>query len=140
MARLREAGGPLAGLDVTFQHIPLSWSEANALGGQLDTLGARAAFCAASSEGGLFELQGPTRRSSSALTALGTGTASDAVVAGSVTRDGEATQASHRGAEVAVRPRTLAAFTALVKQAGWLVERAIERPLSYHVRMVKLAS
>jgi hypothetical protein len=57
-----------------------------------------------------------------------------------VTRDGEATRASHRGAEVAVRPRTLDAFGALVKKAGWMVERTIERPLSYHVLLVKLRS
>jgi hypothetical protein len=136
VARLREAGGPLAGLDVAFQHVPLPWSQAAALGGQLDALGARAAFCAASSEGGLFEY-GSDEEIVNALTALATGTAADAVMAGSVTRDGEATQASHRGAEVAVRPRTLAAFTALATRAGWRVERAIGRPLSYHVGMVK---
>jgi hypothetical protein len=54
-----------------------------------------------------------------------------------VTREGEATRASHRGAEVAVRPRTLDAFAALAKETGWAIERTIERPLSYHVLMVK---
>src|SRR4051794_32198829 len=55
VARLCEADGPLAGLDITFQHVPLAWSDANALGRQLDALGAQRAFCSASSEGGLFE-------------------------------------------------------------------------------------
>jgi hypothetical protein len=137
--RLREPAGPLAGLDLTFEHRPLAWSETAGLRSELEAIGGRRAFCAASSEGGLFEY-GSDEEILEALTTLAAGTAADAVVAGSVTRDGEATRASHRGAEVAVRPRTLDAFGALVKKAGWMVERTIERPLSYHVLLVKLRS
>jgi len=136
LARLRDEGGPLVGLDLTFRHLPLPWSDATALRRELETLGARNAFCAASSEGGLFEY-GSDEEIVAALTTLNAGTAADAVVVGSVTREGEATRASHRGAEVAVRPRTLDAFGALVKDAGWVIERTLERPLSYHTLMVK---
>jgi len=136
LARLRDEGGPLVGLDLTFSHLPLPWSDATALRRELETLGARSTFCAASSEGGLFEY-GSDEEIAAALTTLNAGTAADAVVVGSVTREGEATRASHRGAEVAVRPRTLGAFGALVKDAGWVIERTLERPLSYHVLMVK---
>jgi hypothetical protein len=136
VARLRESGGPLSGLDLTFHHRPLPWSDTAALRAVLDTLGARDAFCAASSEGGLFEY-GSDEEIVNALTTMASGTAPDAVIAGSVTREGEATRASHRGAEVAVRPRTLDEFSALVAEAGWTIERTLERPLSYHVRMVK---
>jgi len=139
VARLRDEGGPLVGLDLTFRHAALPWSDAAALRRQLDALGASDAFCAASSEGGLFEY-GSDEEIVAALTTLDSGTATDAIVAGSVTREGEATRASHRGAEVAVRPRTLNAFGALVQAAGWAIERTIERPLSYHVRMVKAHS
>lgn len=136
VARLREAGAPLAGLELAFRHRPLRWSDTAALRAELETVGARDAFCAASSEGGLFEY-GSDEEILDALAALAAGTAPDAVIAGSVTREGEATRASHRGAEVAVRPRTLDAFRALVAKAGWAIERTIERPLSYHVRMAK---
>jgi hypothetical protein len=134
--RLHEAGRPLAGLDLTFDHRPLPWSDAATLRGELEALGARDGCCAASSEGGLFEY-GTDEEIVNALTALAGGTAADAMMAGSVTREGEATRASHRGAEVAVRPRTLESFRALVMKAGWTIARTIERPLSYHVLMVK---
>lgn len=139
VARLREPAGPLAGLDLAFHHQPLPWSDAAAAGTELAALGARDAFCAASSEGGLFEY-GSDEEIVDALRALAAGTAADAVLAGSVTREGEATRASHRGAEVAVRPRTLGSFRSLVAEAGWHLERTIERPLSYHVRIVKADS
>jgi hypothetical protein len=136
VARLRESGGPLAGLELTFHHRPVAWSDTAALHTELDTLGARDAFCAASSEGGLFEY-GTDQEIVDALTTLAARTAADAVMVGSVTREGEATRASHRGAEVAVRPRTLDGFRALAAGAGWTIERTIERPLSYHVRLAK---
>jgi hypothetical protein len=139
LERLREPGGPLAGTDLAFRHQPQAWSDTTALATELETIGAREAFCAASSEGGLFEY-GSDEEIVNALTTLAAGTASDAVLAGSVTREGEATRASHRGAEVAVRPRTLQSFNALVKDAGWIVDRTIERPLSYHVRMIRRAT
>src|SRR5262249_39379699 len=123
IARLREVGGPLAGLDVAFQHLPLPWSDRAALRTELEALGARNTLCAASSEGGLFEY-GSDEEIVNALTTLAAGTAADAVVAGSVAREGEATRASHRGAEVAVRPRTLDAFRALGREAGWGVGRS----------------
>jgi hypothetical protein len=139
VARLRESGGPLTDLDVTFHHRPMPWSDTAVLRAELDALGARDAFCAASSEGGLFEY-GTDEEIVNALTTLAASTAADAVMVGSVTREGEATRASHRGAEVAVRPRALDAFRALVAEAGWTIERTIERPLSFHVRMVKADS
>jgi hypothetical protein len=134
--RLRDAGGPLADVDVTFRHRPLAWSDAAALRTEVEALGAGDAFCAASSEGGLFEY-GSDEEIVNALATLAEGTAGDAIVVGSVTREGDATRASHRGAEVAVRPRTLDSFGALVAKAGWTLDETVERPLSYHVRMAK---
>jgi len=46
-------------------------------------------------------------------------------------------RASLNANRVATRPRTIEAFGALAKQAGWIVEKVIERPFSYNVRLVR---
>ena len=38
---------------------------------------------------------------------------------------------------VSTRPRTIEAFQALAEQSGWIVQVVMERPFSYHVRLVK---
>jgi hypothetical protein len=38
---------------------------------------------------------------------------------------------------VATRPRTIEAFRALAEIGGWMVQLVMERPFSYHVRLVK---
>ena len=52
---LAAPGGPLAGLDVAFQHHPYDWNDTAPLARLLAGLTARGAIIAASSEGGLFE-------------------------------------------------------------------------------------
>jgi hypothetical protein len=102
----------------------------------LEELGARDAVCAVSSEGGLFEY-GSDEEIVANLKALHGGTADDSVVVGSVTREGEAGRASAGGSRVATRPRTMEAFRCLAERGGWRVQEVVERPFSFHVRLVK---
>ena len=133
---LQAPDAPLNGLAIGFRHVTYNWSEAGQLREVLDDLHARDGACAVSSEGGLFEYGSDTEIVSN-LTTLHAGTASDAIVVGSVTREGEAVRASHTATRIPARPRTIEAFGSLVGQAGWLVQHAIARPFSYHVRMAK---
>ena len=71
------------------------------------------------------------------LETLHEGTAPDAILVGSVTRDGEAMRALQSADRVATRPRTLEAFRSLAEQAAWSVQHVIERPFSYNLRLVK---
>jgi hypothetical protein len=100
----------------------------------LQKLGALDAACAISSEGGLFEY-GSNEEIVANLAALDAGTASDAFIVGSVTRDCEVVRAS--GRIVATRPRTIEAFRVLAECGGWQLNQVIERPFSYHVSLSK---
>jgi hypothetical protein len=132
---LRTANGPLEAVDVSLHHVEYDWSDPGRLAAVLvDACGSGAA-CAVSSEGGLFEY-GSDAAIGSNLECL-RATADDAFVVGSVTRDGEATRAAQRGSGAATRPRTLAQFDSLCNRAGWRIQRVIERPFSYNVRLVK---
>jgi hypothetical protein len=66
------------------------------------------------------------------------GTAGDAIVVGSVTRDGEVVRAGSRVSRVNTRPRTLEAFRALAEAGGWRLDEVVERTFSYNVRMGKM--
>jgi hypothetical protein len=133
---LRAAPAPLCALDIAFRHFSYEWSDAERLREALEELHVGDAACGISSEGGLFEY-GSDGEIVSNLSTLYAATASDAVVVGSVTRDGGPVRASLIGNRVATRPRTLEAFRALAKQAGWIVQKVIERPFSYNVRLVR---
>ena len=136
VAALAASEGPLSGIAVGFRHVPYDWSQADRLGTLLARLGARSAACAISSEGGLFEY-GSDAEITANLAQLHSGTPSDAFVVGSVTRDGAPARASQAASGVPTRPRTLDAFRSLASQSGWIVERVLERPFSFHVRLVK---
>jgi len=136
VAALGTAAGPLSGLDVEFRHSRFDWSDAGRLEAALVELNAGAAACGISSEGGLFEY-GTDEEIVSNLKALHAGTARDAFVVGSVTRDAAPVRASLIASRVLTRPRTIEAFRALCEAGGWKLEEWIERPFSYHVRMVK---
>lgn len=136
VAALAAPGAPLAGLDVSVDHQPHDWSDVPRLRGILAERDADESVCGISSEGGLFEY-GSDADIVGNLETLGAMTGG-AIVVGSVTRDGEASRAAHRGSEVATKARTLDAFQDLVMRAGWTLERAIERPFSYHVRLAKM--
>jgi len=84
----------------------------------------------------LFEYGSDTEIAAN-LETLHEGTAPDAILVGSVTRDGEAMRALQNADRVATRPRTLEAFRSLAEQAGWSVQHVIERPFSYNLRLVK---
>jgi hypothetical protein len=130
------SGAPLNGLDVSFQYLSYEWSDASRLRKVLEGLNAGEAACGISSEGGLFEY-GSDEEIVANLKALHAGTAEDAFVVGSVTREGTVVRASLIASRVATRARTMEAFRGLCEQAGWSVGRVMERPFSYHVRLVK---
>jgi hypothetical protein len=133
---LRAPEAPLSGLNLAVAHLAYEWSGVGRLRGALEELDAAQAICAVSSEGGLFEY-GTDGEIVSNLICIHTGTAADAFVVGSVTRDCEVVRASQGTNRVATRPRTLDAFRSLVAEAGWVIERAIERPFSYNVLVMK---
>lgn len=133
---LRRPGAPLTGLDTGFQYLSYEWSETERLRSALEELGAEDSVCGASSEGALFEY-GSDEDIVANLKTLHEGTAADAIVVGSVTRDGEAVRASARANGVATKPRTLDGFRGLAERGGWALEAVVERPFSYNVRMIK---
>lgn len=135
LAALGAPGGRLSGLEIGFQHVTYEWSDADRLRQALDDLHATEAACAISTEAGLFEY-GSDMEIVTNLANLRAGTAPDASVVGSVTRDGEPVRWSQAASRVSTRPRTIEAFRDLADQAGWTVQRVIERPFSYHVRLV----
>lgn len=136
VAALCEPGAPLSGLDVALRHYPYQWSDTARLRQVLEELRASEAACAISSEGGLFEY-GTDVDVVANLRVLHAGTAADAVVVGSVTRDSELVRLSQSIHGIRLQPRTIDAFQALSAEAGWRVERVIERPMSYHVLLMK---
>ncbi len=132
---LRATGAPLCGLEIGVRQLRYQWSDVDRLREALDNLRATDAACAVSSEGALFEYGSDTEIITN-LDTLRAGTALDAIVVGSVTRDGGPMRAMPT-ARAATRPRTLEAFRSLAGQAGWRVQHVIERPFSYNVRLVK---
>jgi hypothetical protein len=137
VAALGLAGAPLSGLEITVQFLSYEWSNTERLRMALEELNAGDAACGISSEGGLFEYASDEEVVAN-LRALRSGTAGDAIVVGSVTRDGRAVRASLGANRVATRPRTMDGFRELCDQGGWKVEEVIERPFSYNVRLVKV--
>ena len=133
---LRAAGAPLSGLNIRFRHFGYEWSRPERLHDALEELRASDAACGISSEGALFEY-GSDDEIASNLRVLHAGTTRDSIVVGSVTREGRPVRASLIANRVTTRPRTIEAFRALAEQSGWIVQLVIERPFSYHVRLVK---
>jgi hypothetical protein len=129
-------GAPLSGLDIAMQHVSYAWSDANRMRPILQELNAREAACAISSEGGLFEY-GSDAEVVANLTVLDAETGPDAIVVGSVTRESELMRASQSVHRILLQPRTMERFRTLAAEAGWVVKRSIERPLSYHVLLAK---
>jgi len=126
----------LRGLAVDVRHFADSWAQVDRFEEALRVLHAADALCAISSEGALFEY-GSEDEIAAVLEALYAGTATDTVVVGSVTREGECTRASQMAVRAATQPRTLEGFTKLAEAGGWRLQKVIERPFSYHVRLGK---
>jgi hypothetical protein len=133
---LRAAAAPLNGLAIEFRHFGYEWSHPERLQEVLGELRASDALCGISSEGALFEY-GSDQEIVANLRVLESGTARDAVVVGTVTRDGGPVRASLIANRVSTRPRTIEAFRALAQAGGWRLQKAIERPFSYNVRLLK---
>jgi hypothetical protein len=134
---LRTQGAPLNGLEISFRPHKYDWSNIEELQAKLWLLKAEDAACSISSEGGLFEY-GTDAEICSNLDVLHAGTAYDARIVGSVTREGGPMQAHQSASRIRTHPRTLEQFTSLAEGAGWKVQRAIERPFSFHVSLAKL--
>lgn len=126
---------PLAGVRIAFRHELYDWSDADRLRLLLRDVRAEA-LCAVSSEGGLFEYASDDAIVAN-LRVLHDGTPEDTVIVGSATREGNPVHASQVGTGISTRPRTLDAFTAIVRRGGWNVGSAIARPFSYHVSLHK---
>jgi hypothetical protein len=134
---LCEPAAPLSRLDLTFRYLSYEWSDAVQLRKALEGLNAGDAACGVSSEGGLFEY-GSDEEIVSNLRVVHAGTAADAIVVGSVTREGAVVRASLIANRVTTRPRTIEAFRVLAERGGWSVEKILGRPFSYNVRLVKV--
>ena len=137
VASLRTLGAPLSGLDIAARYLSYQWSDAERLRMALEGLNAGDVACGVSSEGGLFEY-GSDEEIVSNLRVVHAGTAADAIVVGSVTREGGVVRASLIANRVTTRPRTIEAFRVLAKRGGWRVEKVLDRPFSYNVRLVKV--
>jgi hypothetical protein len=127
---------PLDGLAVGFRHFRCDWSDMSRLRQVLDEMHASEAICGISSEGGLFEY-GLDEDIVLNLKALHGATARDAMVVGSVTRDGEPVRASLAMSRFRTLPRTMENFQALAHEGGWKTQEVVERPFSYNVRLAK---
>jgi hypothetical protein len=136
VAALCGRDAPLNGLNIRMKHFQYEWSDAGRLGQLLGELQVADAACAISSEGGLFEY-GSDAEIVENLGVLHTCTAPDALVVGSVTRDGALMRSSQAVHRIPIRPRTMEAFRGLAEETGWRIEWIIERPLSYHVSLTK---
>ncbi len=134
---LRTEDAPLNGLDISFHHYKYDWSNIEELRAKLRLLNAEDAACSIASEGGLFEY-GSDAEIRSNLEALHAGTASDAQISGTVTRDSGPMRASQAASLIRTQPRTIEGFTSLAEEAGWTVQRAIERPFSFHISLAKM--
>jgi hypothetical protein len=134
---LHAEGAPFNGLNISFRHYKYDWSDVKTLQATLRLLNTGNSACSISSEGGLFEY-GSDAEIRSNLKALHAGTASDAHVVGSVTRDGGPSRASQATSFIRTQPRTIEGFNSLAEEAGWTVQRVIERPFSFNVSIAKM--
>jgi hypothetical protein len=132
---LQTASGPLDGVRLKFRNYLYNWAAPEQLRQFLASNELEQSVCAVSSEGGLFEY-GSDEEIGGNLTTLRELTPADTVVVGSACRASELTRV-HSGIGVTLRPRTPEAFRDLVEQAGWEVDRVIERPFSDNFRLVK---
>ena len=127
---LQTTGGPLHGLDISFQRTRYDWRNASELAPLIDAAHRDGELLAASSEGGLFEY-GTDHDIVENLRVLSR--APNAFVVGSVTRDDEVIRTLKLTSTAATKPRGLTVFAELAKKAGWRITRSVARPLSDQV-------
>jgi hypothetical protein len=130
LAALTANGGPLAGLDVTYDYRCYDWNAPAPLEALLRDLAADGAMIAASSEGGLFEYGGDDAIVAN-LKALRSGGAR--LVAGSVTSDDETQRRRITASRFKLIPRGRKGFAPLAARAGFSIARAETAQLSEQV-------
>jgi hypothetical protein len=136
LAALLAPGAPLHGLDVAFSHVRYNWGETGVLRAAIAGLEAGDKVVTLSTEGALFEY-GSDGDILSNLALIREATPGDSTITGSVTRV-RAEFRNHYGAtRIPVVHRGLPRFSALVRQAGWAVEKAAEGPFSDVVRLAR---
>lgn len=124
---------PLHGLAMSMKHQFYDWNEAKTL---RDRLGDLDGIAIGSSEGGLFEY-GSDAIVLANLEALRDFTPKDFAIAGSVTRNDDATKIMLATGNAALQPRGIDAFRTLAARGGWKVTKVIERFFSDHVLLEK---
>ena len=135
LGALRGHGGPLQGLDVALEHIRYDWTDTAVLEGVLRTIASTGGVVAVSSEGALFDY-GSDEEVRANLAGIRRGTPPGTIVVGTATRAARRGTRHERAAHrVAVIPRTFEEFETLVHSAGWRVEKRLESPLQFHVRL-----
>jgi hypothetical protein len=122
--------GPLAGLDIAFQHRHYDWNDASVLAGLAGGLAVSGAVIAASSEGGLFEY-GSDAAIVANLQALRASGAR--LIAGSVTSADEARRRMITANKFKLVPRGLAGFAPLAARGGFEIAQAETAQLSDQV-------
>jgi hypothetical protein len=136
---LRGEGGPLRGLDVSLEHVRYDWTDTMVLDATLAAIARAGGIVACSSEGALFDY-GSDEEIRANLASIRRGSPAGAIVVGTVTRARRAARPGTRREKsrhrVAVIPRTPEEFETLVGSAGWRVEKRLETPLQFHVRLV----
>lgn len=133
LAALLSDTGPLAHIDVAFDATRYDWNASSELRAAL--AGTRGEVVAGSSEGGLFEYA-PDDVIVANLEALLEGTPDDFFFVGSVVRDEEVNRLQNRYSKTPLRLFDPEAFQALVRRAGWVVDRAIDTPV-YRIVVLK---
>jgi hypothetical protein len=136
---LRGEGGPLRGLDVSLEHVRYDWTDTTVLDATLAALARDGGIVAGSSEGALFDY-GSDEEIRANLASIRRGPPAGTIVVGTVTRARRARRPGARRERsphrAAVIPRTFEEFETLVHSAGWRVEKRLESPLQFHVRLV----
>jgi hypothetical protein len=130
LTALMADGGPLAGLNVTFDHQNYDWNKPALLAALVRELSASGAIMAASSEGGLFEYG-----SDEAIVAnLATLRAGDVrLIAGSVTSNNEARRRLITTSRFKLIPRGLEGFAPLAARGGYRIAQTETAQLSDQV-------
>jgi hypothetical protein len=127
LAALKADDGPLAGLDVTFDHRGYDWDKPASLKTLVGELAAGGVVIAASSEGGLFEY-GSDDAIVANLQALGAG--GTRLVAGSVTSADESRRRTITASKFKLVPRGLEGFAPLAARGGFAIAKAEPAQLS----------
>jgi hypothetical protein len=122
--------GPLAGSDISLEHVPGNWSDAAALAQLVADLPASSVITA-TSEGGLFEYGAD----SDIAAVLRTLAPRVPLVTGSVTRNDELNRLMQREASSNVVPRGLGRFAAQLEGTGYRIADSRGAVLSDQVRL-----